>query len=66
MSRVEQLEQEIAKLDSSELRAFREWFASYDAELWDRQNESDAQNGKLARLADRALRDFDEGLATEL
>ncbi len=57
MSRVETLEGQIKALTAQELRAFREWFAEFDAEVWDRQFESDAQNGKLDELAARALRD---------
>ncbi len=57
MDRVSQLEEEIARLQPSELTRFREWFGRYDADLWDRQIEPDAQNGKLARVAERALRD---------
>ena len=49
------------QLSSEELRAFREWFAQFDAEVWDRQFESDAQNGKLDELAARALRDYKAG-----
>jgi len=37
-----------------------------DAELWDRQFESDARNGKLASLAEKALRDHEAGLSKEL
>jgi hypothetical protein len=48
------------------LKAFREWFAHYDAEVWDRQLESDAKRGKLAPLAERALRDHDAHRTTEL
>jgi hypothetical protein len=66
MDRVSQLEEEIARLDLSELTRLREWFSRYDADLWDPQIESDAQNGKLARAAERALRDYDAGLTTEL
>jgi hypothetical protein len=66
MSRVEQLEQQIAQLDPSELRALREWFTRYDAEVWDRQIESDAKSGKLARLVERALRDHEAGRSSEL
>jgi hypothetical protein len=66
MNRVERLEEQIARLDLSELTRLREWFERYDADLWDRQIESDAQNGKLARAAERALRDYDAGLSTEL
>jgi hypothetical protein len=66
MDRVSQLEEEIARLDPSELIRLREWFSRYDADLRDRQIESDAQHGKLARAAERALRDYDAGLTTEL
>ena len=66
MDRVEQLEQQVAELDPSELRAFREWFARYDAEVWDRQIESDVESGKLAKIAERALRDHEAGRTTEL
>ena len=66
MSRLEQLEKEIAELDASELKAFRAWFERYDAEVWDRQIESDAKSGKLGRLAERALRDHHDGRSTEL
>ena len=33
MSRLEQLEQQIAELDASELKALRAWFERYDAEV---------------------------------
>lgn len=66
MSRVEQLEQQIAELDEAELKALREWFARFDAEVWDRQIEADAKNGKLARLAERALQDHATGRSTKL
>ena len=66
MSRVEQIEGQIKDLDPNEFRAFREWFSQYDSEVWDRQIEADASNGKLAALADRALRDHENGRSTEL
>ena len=66
MSRVEALEQQIVELDQDEFRVLREWFVRMDAELWDRQLESDAKNGKLTNLAEKALRDHEAGLSTEL
>lgn len=65
MSRLEQIERQIKELRHDELRAFRDWFAQFDAEAWDRQIESDA-NGKLEAAAERALRDHERGLSTEL
>jgi len=66
MSRVEQLEQQIAELDPSELQALRSWFAQFDAEVWDRQIEADARSGKLSRLVERAVQDHQAGHSTEL
>jgi hypothetical protein len=66
MSRVENLEGQVKQLSSQELRAFREWFAQFDAEVWDQQFEADVQNGKLDELAARALRDLKAGRATDL
>ena len=61
MSKVESLEREIEKLASEELAAFREWFATYDADAWDRQIERDVSAGKLDRLAADALAAHDRG-----
>jgi hypothetical protein len=61
MDRVEDIERHVRSLNSEELRAFRDWFASFDAEVWDAQIEADAKNGKLRSLAERALRDYESG-----
>ncbi len=66
MSRLEELEQQIAELNEIEMQALREWFERRDAELWDRQIESDAKSGKLAQLAENALRDHQSGRSTKL
>ena len=66
MSRVEAIEGEIQQLTRDELKRFREWFLEFDAEAWDRQIETDAQTGKLDKLAERALRDYESGRTTEL
>jgi hypothetical protein len=54
MSQVEMIERQIEQLSREELARFREWFARYDAEAWDRQFEQDVQAGKLDALAERA------------
>ena len=61
MSKVETLEREIEKLSAEELAAFREWFANYDADAWDRQMEADVKAGKLDRLAAEALAEHKRG-----
>jgi hypothetical protein len=66
MNRVDNLEGQVKQLTAEELRAFREWFAQFDAEVWDQQLESDVRSGKLDELAAQALRDHKAGRATEL
>ena len=66
MSRVERIEGEVMNLSSDELRAFRDWFEQFDAEIWDEQIEADANNGKLQSLAERALKDHEAGRSTIL
>jgi hypothetical protein len=66
MSRVEHIEGQVKSLGLDELKAFRDWFAQYDAEAWDDQIEADAKNGKLRSLAERALQDHESGRSTVL
>ena len=66
MSRVERIEVQVKSLSLDELRAFRDWFARFDAQLWDDQIEGDASNGKLRSLAERALDDHESGRSTTL
>jgi hypothetical protein len=60
------IEREVEELSSGELAKFRQWFAAFDAEAWDRQFEADVKAGKLDALADRALRDHEAGKSTKL
>lgn len=66
MTRIQKLEQEIKKLSSSELAAFRKWFQEYDAAEWDRQIQDDALAGKFDKLADKALADHKAGRTSEI
>jgi len=66
MSRVEQIEQQIAELDAAEWKELRAWFERYDAEIWDRQMETDSRNGKLRQLVGQALADDRAGRSTGL
>ena len=61
MSRVEDIEQQIEKLSSDELAAFRRWYVAFDAEAWDRQFEIEVKAGKLDALAEKALRAHTSG-----
>lgn len=55
MTKIEQIEHEIKKLNRAELEAFRKWFHEYDANEWDRQIEEDVQAGRLDKLAEEAI-----------
>lgn len=66
MTKVEQLEREVEKLTPEELASFRDWFAEYDWQVWDRQLERDVAAGKLDKLAAEALAEFERGETTEL
>jgi hypothetical protein len=65
MNKVESIEKEIEKLSSEELAKFRTWYAEFDAEAWDRQFEDDVKTGKLAAVAEKALRDHTSGQTTK-
>jgi hypothetical protein len=66
MGKIENLEEQIRALSREEFARFREWFALFDAEAWDRQLEADVKSGKLDKLAERALRAHAAGQSTEL
>ncbi len=55
MGAIEQLELLVKSLSPEELAKFREWFAEFDAQIWDRQIEADAAAGKLDRLIDESM-----------
>ena len=66
MTKIEELEKKVEELSPSELSRFREWFATFDAEIWDRQIESDVAEGKLDRLADEAIAAHKRGDSREI
>jgi len=61
MGKIELLEKQIRELSRDELAELRQWFAEFDAELWDRQMEADVKAGRLDRLAEEALQEFAAG-----
>jgi hypothetical protein len=66
MTRVEQLEQEIAKLSPDEFAQLRDWLLEQDWDEWDRQIEHDAKAGKLDKLMKQALADHAAGKSRPL
>lgn len=66
MSTVQEIEQAIRNLDPQDLAALRQWFAEFDAELWDHQLEQHVAAGRLDWLAEEARRDLAEGRCTDV
>jgi len=61
MKSVKDIEEEIAKLSSADVRQVSKWLAEYEAGLWDRQMEEDAAKGKLDRYIKEALEEYSQG-----
>jgi hypothetical protein len=63
---LEELEKAVCQLSDKDLAQFRDWFAEFDAEAWNRQFEADVLSGRLNTLAEKALTDLRQGKCTEL
>ena len=66
MTTLEDIEKAIAELPVEQLERFRVWFEQFEAERFDQAIERDVKAGKLDRLAEQALEDFQAGRAREL
>ncbi|MER8484773.1 hypothetical protein [Mesorhizobium sp. M1322] len=66
MSKLEQIEKSVAELSPEELKAFAAWFEALQADMWDRQIETDAKAGRLDKLAEHALADHRAGRTRSL
>lgn len=58
---IAEIESAIEKLSPAEVSKLSEWFAEFEAEIWDKKIERDLQNGKLQSLIEEAEEDFAEG-----
>lgn len=66
MSELERLEKAVEGLSPGDLARFREWFAEFDARLWDAQIERDAKAGRLDSVVAEALDDYRAGKTRDL
>jgi hypothetical protein len=66
MATVENLENQVRKLNREELAAFRAWFRNYDSDEWDREIEEDILAGKLDKLAEEAIKAHETGRTREI
>lgn len=66
MGTIREIEDAVRKLSPQDLTDFRQWFAAFDAEAWDRKLEQDSKSGRLDSLANEAIRDLRQGRCTDL
>jgi hypothetical protein len=66
MTTVREIERAVSQLSSDEFAQFRAWFETFEAEVWDSQFERDVKAGRLDRLANQAIADFQAGKCTTL
>lgn len=66
MVSLQEIEDAVSRLSRAELARFRDWFDKFDATLWDRQFERDAESGKLNQIADQAIEDYQAGKAKQV
>jgi len=59
------LTQAVTQLPPKDLARFREWFDEFNAQVWDRQFTSDAEIGKLDKIAEQAINEYRTGKAKE-
>ena len=66
MSRIEEIEAQIACLSNAERAELRDRFLREDADSWDRQIETDSLSGRLDEVFAEALKDHANGKSTPL
>jgi hypothetical protein len=66
MSEIEKLAERVQKLSPEDLKAFRAWFAEFDACVWDAQIEADSKAGKLDTLIAEGRAEYEAGKTREL
>jgi hypothetical protein len=66
MTRVQEVEREVAALSNAELAEFRRWYAEFDAAVWDTRIADDVAAGALDRFATEALEEHRAGRTRSL
>jgi hypothetical protein len=61
MTRIEEIEQAVARLPTEDYRRFREWFMERDWAQWDKQIQADSESGKLDFLVKEAMEEKKRG-----
>ncbi len=64
--RVDEIKSAVAQLSGQDLDKFRAWYNEYEAKVWDNKIEEDIKTGKLGKLANEAIKDFEANRCSEL
>ncbi len=56
----------IKKLPEKDLKILLEWIENFEQNFWDQEFERDVRLGKLDKLAEQAIKDFQAGKCREL
>ena len=63
---VYELIENIKKLPKKDLKILLEWIEEFEQKLWDQEFERDVRLGKLDKLAEQAIKDFQADKCREL
>jgi hypothetical protein len=66
MTTIEEIERAVERLEGDDFARFRDWFARLEADRFDRAIEADIKAGRLDKLLEEALADFEAGRTTPL
>ena len=58
MSKVQEIENAIQKLEPKEIHQVADWLQEFREERWDKQIEADAKAGRLDKLMEEAKQDY--------
>ena len=58
MSKVQEIENAIQKLEPKEIHQIADWLQEFREALWDKQIDTDAKAGRLDKLMEEAKQDY--------
>jgi len=63
---IAEIEKAITQLSHEDFSQLLDWLEEFEADQWDKQIERDAAAGKLDRIVEQAMKDYEAGKAREL
>ena len=66
MKTLDEIKSAVTHLPGREFSRFRKWFDEYESKQWDKEIANDIKAGKLAKIGQKALKDFQAGRCSQL